>query len=352
VTITPADIAIDETLGGMGDPIGSRRGRTIRRHRRPLLWFVVRRLLLAVVTILVVSIVIFAATQLLPGNAARAILGRSATPIRLHALEVKLHLNEPAYAQYWHWLSGLLRGHLGNSLVSGQSVASLLSDRIVNSLTLVLLAGAIGTVIAVSLGLYSALHRGGVVDEALGVVTLALAALPEFVIAIGLVILFATVVFQWLPPVSIVAPGHTALSTPRLLILPVITLILATMPYTIRMLRASAIEVLESEYVAMAHLKGVRPRRIVRRHVVPNALGSTVQVIALVLSWLAGGVVLVEYVFNYPGVGQAFVTAVDNRDVPVVQALAIILAGFYVLMNLCADLAAVLLSARTRTAMQ
>lgn len=352
------DIAIDKALeragvptGGL-DPTGGLKERTLRRHRRPLLWFVVRRLLLAMITILVVSVVIFAATQLLPGNAARAILGRGATPVSLHALEVKLHLNEPAYTQYWHWLSGLLGGHLGNSLVSGQSVSSLLSDRIVNSLILVVLAGAIGTLIAVSLGLYSAIHRGGLVDEALGVVTLVFAALPEFVIAIGLVILFATVVFQWLPSVSVVPPGQSALSSPRLLILPVITLILATMPYTIRMLRASAIEVLESEYVAMAHLKGVRPRRIVMRHVVPNALGSTVQVIALVLSWLAGGVVLVEYVFNYPGVGQAFVNAVDSRDVPLIQALAIILAGFYVVMNLCADLAAVLLSARSRTSLR
>ena len=353
MTIVPADIGIDDTLERTGDPTGGRwGGRTSRRHKRPLLWFVVRRVLLALVTILVVSIVIFAATELLPGNAARAILGRGATPVRLHALEIKLHLNQPVYTQYWSWLSGLLRGHLGHSLVSGQSVSSILSDRIVNSLTLVLLAGAIGTILAISLGLYSALHRGRVFDETLGVATLAFAALPEFVIAIGLVIIFATIVFQWLPPVSIVPPGETVWSTPELLVLPVITLVLATMPYTIRMLRASAIEVLESEYVAMARLKGLTDRRIVLRHVVPNALGSTVQVIALVLSWLAGGVVLVEYVFNYPGVGQAFVTAVDNRDIPVVQALAIILAGFYVLMNLCADLAAVLLSARTRTSMQ
>ena len=321
-------------------------------HLSPLAWFVVRRLLLGLVTLVVVSMVIFAATELLPGNAAQAILGLTTTPARLHAMELQLHLNQPFYTQYWDWFSGVLSGHLGHSLVDGRPVSSLLSNRIVNSLTLVVLAGAIGTAISIFVGLYSALHRGRWLDEVLGVVTLTLAALPEFVIAIGLVILFATVVFQVLPPVSIVPPGQTALASPRLLILPVVTLILATIPYTIRMLRASAIEVLESDYVAMARLKGVSSRRIVVRHVVPNALPSTVQVIALVLSWLAGGVVLVEYVFNYPGIGQAFVDAVSNRDAPVVQALALILAGFYVVMNLCADLAAVLLSARTRTSLQ
>ena len=287
----------------------------------------VRRLLLGLVTLIVVSIVIFAATELLPGNAAQAILGLTATPARLHAMEAQLHLNEGFFHQYWDWFSGLFSGHLGNSLVNGRSVSSLLSDRVANSLILVVLVGVIGTVIAIAVGLYSALHRGRWFDEIFGVGTLALAALPEFVIAIALVILFGTVVFQWFPPVSIVPPGQTALSTPKLLVLPVATLVLATIPYTIRMLRASAIEVLESEYVAMARLKGVSSRRILLRHVIPNALPSTVQVIALVFSWLAGGVVLVEYVFNYPGIGQAFVDAVSNRDVPVVQALALILAG-------------------------
>ena len=349
MTIQPADLSLAATPEDVGGPMYPP-GRWLRMS--PLTWFVVRRVFLGVVTLVVVSVVIFAATELLPGNAAQAILGLTATPARLHAMENQLHLNEPVYTQYWDWFSGLFSGHLGHSLVNGRSVSSLLSDRVVNSLILVVLAGVIGTLIAIFVGLYSALHRGRWFDEILGVSTLALAALPEFVIAIALVILFATLVFHWLPPVSIVPPGQTALSNPKLLILPVMTLVLATIPYTIRMLRASAIEVLESEYVVMARLKGVGPRRILLRHVVPNALPSTVQVIALVFSWLAGGVVLVEYVFNYPGVGQAFVDAVANRDVPVVQALALILAGFYVVMNLCADLAAVLLSARTRTSLQ
>jgi peptide/nickel transport system permease protein len=349
MTIQPADLSLAATPEDLGGPIHPPR-RWIRMS--PLTWFVVRRLLLGLVTLIVVSIVIFAATELLPGNAAQAILGLTATPARLHAMEAQLHLNEGFFHQYWDWFSGLFSGHLGHSLVNGRSVSSLLSDRVANSLILVVLVGVIGTVIAIAVGLYSALHRGTWFDEIFGVGTLALAALPEFVIAIALVILFGTVVFQWFPPVSIVPPGQTALSTPKLLVLPVATLVLATIPYTIRMLRASAIEVLESEYVAMARLKGVSSRRILLRHVVPNALPSTVQVIALVFSWLAGGVVLVEYVFNYPGIGQAFVDAVSNRDVPVVQALALILAGFYVVMNLCADLAAVLLSARTRTSLQ
>ena len=351
MTIQPADIGIDAAVEGMTAPpaLGGWRAQI---HKRPLLWFVTRRVLLGLVTLFVVSIVIFAATELLPGNAAQAILGLSATPARLHAMEAQLHLNQPVYKEYWDWFSGVFSGNLGHSLVNGRSVGSVLGDRIVNSLTLVLLAGVIGTLIAVAIALYSALHRGRVFDEATGVLTLAFAALPEFVIALGMVIVFATVVFHALPAVSIIPPGQTAWSSPKLLILPVATLILATIPYTIRMLRASAIEVLESEYVAMARLKGLTSRRIILRHVIPNALPSTVQVIALVFSWLAGGVVLVEYVFNFPGLGQAFVDAVSNRDVPVVQALALILAGFYVVMNLFADLAAVLLSARTRTSLQ
>jgi peptide/nickel transport system permease protein len=352
VTIKPGDISVDSLLATTSAPDDGADLRRARRHKHPLLWFVTRRILLAVVTVFVVSLVIFAATELLPGNAAQSILGLSATPARLHAMENTLHLNRPVYEQYWDWFSGVLTGNLGHSLVNGRSVSSLLSDRFANTLILVLLAGTIGTLIAITVGLYSALHRGRWFDEALGVVTLATAALPEFVIAIALVILFATVVFHVLPAVSIVPPGETALSSPQLLILPVVTLVLATIPYTIRMMRATAIEVLESEYVAMARLKGLSPRRILLRHVIPNALPSTVQVIALVLCWLAGGVVLVEYVFNYPGVGQAFVDAVDNRDIPVIQTLAILLAGFYVLMNLCADLAAVLLSARTRTSLE
>jgi peptide/nickel transport system permease protein len=320
--------------------------------RHPILRFVLRRLGLAVVTVFVVSVIVFVATAILPGNAARAVLGRNATPASLKAMELKLHLDHSALWQYWHWFSGLLHGNLGTSLVNGQTVTSLLGDRVVNSLILVVLAGVIGTALAIVIGLLSAVRAGKLFDDVVGVITLTFAALPEFVIAITMVILFATVVWHILPPVSLIPPGSFAWSTPEILILPVATLILATCPYVIRMMRASALEVLESEYVAMAVLKGLTPARILIRHVIPNALASTVQVIAIVFAWLAGGIVLVEYVFNYPGVGQALIDAVDNRDIPVIQALTVMLAAFYVIMNLVADLSAVLLSSRTRTSMR
>ncbi len=313
-----------------------------------MLGFLGRRVLLGCVTLLLVSIVIFAATQILPGDAARAVLGRSATPERLGALRLQLHLDRPAPVQYWIWLSGLFTGDLGTSLVTSRSVYALAAPRIANSLSLLLIVGAIGVPVAVGLGIAAALRPNRLFDVGLSVAALAMAAVPEFVIGIGLIILFATVVLHWLPPVSLVPPGTSAWANPRILVLPALTLAIAVFPYIFRMMRSSMIEVLESEYIEMARLKGLSRRRLILRHALPNAIAPTVQVIALTFAYLAGGVVLVEYVFGFPGIGQALVNAVFTRDVPMIQFIVVLLAAFYVAVNIAADVIAVLVTPKLR----
>jgi peptide/nickel transport system permease protein len=309
----------------------------------------VRRLLLGVVTLFLVSIVVFAATQLLPGDAARAVLGRDATPERLAAFRREFHLDQSAVLQYWHWLSDLLTGHTGTSIANGLPVWSFVQPRIVNSLYLLAFVAAVGVPLSMILGVWAALRRDRLFDHAASTVTLAAAALPEFVVAIALIIVFATVVFKILPPVSLVAPGESVLSHPDILVLPVITLTIAVVPYIYRMVRGSMIEVLESEYIEMARLKGIPRRELLMRHALPNALAPSVQAIALTFAYLAGGVVVVEYVFGYPGIGQALINAVNARDLPTIQLIVLLLAAFYVVVNIVADIIAIIVTPKLRT---
>jgi peptide/nickel transport system permease protein len=311
--------------------------------------FIVRRVLLGLLVLGLVSVVVFAATQALPGDPARAILGRSATPQSLAALRTKLHLDQSVFQQYWTWVTGLLHGNLGTSLAAQEPVSKLLSDRLWNSAFLVALSALISIPLSIALGSYTALHRDGVFDGVLSVVTLWLAALPEFVVAVGFVILFATVVFSVLPAVTIIAPGTRAWDHLSGMVLPTATLVIAVTPYVTRIMRASMIEVLESDYVEMARLKGLPERTVIVRHALPNAIGPTFQVIAINLAYLAGGVIVVEYVFNFAGIGGALVDAVNTRDLPVVQALAMLIAAIYVVLNMLADIATILVTPRLRT---
>jgi peptide/nickel transport system permease protein len=314
--------------------------------------FVLRRLLLGVVTLFVASLVIFAATQVLPSDPARAILGRSATPESVEHLRRQLGLDRPVVEQYLSWTGGLLRGDLGHSLAAGAPVTDIIGQRVVNSAFLMLLAAVISVPLAVFVGAVTARRRDGPLDHAVSIVTLGLAALPEFVVAISLVILFATTVFHVLPGVALIEPGTGPWNYPEELVLPTVTLVIAVTPYITRIMRASMVEILESEYVEMARLKGLPERVVLWRHAVPNGIAPTFQVIAINLAFLAGGIVVVEAVFNYPGIGAAFVDAVRSRDVPVVQALALLVAALYVVLNLLADLATILVSPRLRTALR
>lgn len=310
--------------------------------------FVLRRGLLGILTLVLVSMLVFGATQVLPGNAAYAVLGRSATPQTLHALERQLHLNEPVVSQYVHWITSLLSGHPGVSLADGQPAGSEVATHLVNSAVLVFLAAVIGTILGVGAGVFAAARRDGWLDHTVTVLALVLTALPEFLIGLTLVIVFATTVFHVLPAVSLIPPGSRPWSNPELLVLPVATLVLVILPYAFRMTRAAMVEALESDYVEMARLKGMSNRRVLFSHALPNTVPVVVQVTALNLLYLAGGIVLVEYLFNYPGVGQELVAAISNRDIPVVQLIIISLAAFYVLVNICADVIALLATPRRR----
>ncbi|HWE09752.1 MAG TPA: ABC transporter permease [Solirubrobacteraceae bacterium] len=312
--------------------------------------FLLRRVLLGLLTLFLVSIVVFAATQALPGNAAVAILGRNATPARVAALSRQLHLDRSVVSQYTHWLGGIVSGNLGTSAATQQPVSHLISARILNSAFLVIVSAIIAVPLSIALGVWMAVRRDKPADHILSTTTLALASLPDFVIGLALALLLATNVAHVFPAVSIVPPGEHAWNVPKAVVLPALTLIIAVTPYISRIMRASMIEVLESEYVTMARLKGLPNRTVIWRHAVPNAIVPAIQVSALQLAYMAGGVVLVEYVFSFPGIGAQLVDSVGNRDIPVVQALAIIIAAVYVVVNLVADLLTIVVTPRLRTA--
>ncbi len=323
-----------------------RLARLSRGH--PVMRLVAVRIVLGVITLWLVSVVIFAATQALPGNAAYAVLGHSATPQRLHAVEAQLHLNRPLISQYGSWIGGVLHGNFGTSLANGESVSALIGSRIVNSAVLVVAAGVIGTLIAGLLGVLAAARRDRWFDHVASVVALAVTALPEFVVAIALVIVFSVLVLHALPAVSAIPPGSEPWQNLKELILPVATLAIVIAPYIFRMVRAAMIEALESDYVEMARLKGLRPRRVLLLHAFPNAIPPVIQVVGLNLLYLAGGIVVVEYIFNYPGVGAALVDAVSNRDIPTLQFIVLVLTTFYVFVNIVTDVIALLASPRRR----
>lgn len=317
-----------------------------RRH--PIARMVATRLASGVLSVFVVSAIVYWATLVLPGNAASAILGQSATPERVAELTERLNLDEPMLSQYWNWLTGAVRLDFGTSLANGQPVTQYLMPRLENSIVLVVVAALVSTLLGLALGAWAALRRDKPVDHGLSVVALVASALPEFVVGVFVVLTFSVAVFHWFPAVSVLPPGVHAWERPAQLVLPVLTLVIVVTPYVFRMMRAATIEALNSEYVELATLKGVSRNRILVRHAIPNALAPTIQVIGLNLLYLAGGIVLVETVFNYQGLGLALVNAVNTRDVPVIQFIVVLLAVFYVLLNIATDLLVLLVSPRKR----
>lgn len=309
------------------------------------------RLGLGLATLFALSMLVFAATQALPGDAAVQVLGPHASASQMVAMRERLGLDRPLLTQYTGWVGGMLRGQLGTSLADGEPVARLLAPRIAATAMVVLLASGLAIPIALGLGVWSAMRRDSLVDVLGSGITLVAASLPEFVVGIGLIVLLATGVWHLLPPVSLIDPARSLWAQIPSIALPVLTLVVASIPYVLRMVRGSMVEVLDSDYVAMARLNGISERRVVLWHALPNAIAPTIQVIALTLNYLAGGVVVVEAVFNYPGVGTALVQAVRYRDLPVVQLLVLAIGAFYVVSNLLADLAAILITPRLRTAL-
>ena len=242
---------------------------------------IIQRLALGLLTLFLISLIVFGALLALPGDAATAILGREATPDRVAALREQLNLNDSVISQYLQWVCGVLTGSFGTSAATQQPVSELLSARVANSAFLVLVAALVAIPMSIALGVWMAMKRDRAVDHVGSTVSLVLAALPEFVIGIGLILLFATSVFHWFPAVSLIPPGERAWDVPDAVVLPAATLVLAVVPYVSRIMRGSMIEVLESDYVTMARLKGLPEREVIWRHAVPNAIVPAIQVAAL-----------------------------------------------------------------------
>jgi peptide/nickel transport system permease protein len=312
--------------------------------------WILNRLALAVVSLFLVSVLVFAATQALPNDPARAILGHEAAPAAVASLRAQLGLDRPLVSQYWSWLEGILTGDLGTSFATQEPVSQLVGPYLANSAILAGLALAFVIPLSLVLGVLTATRRDRLGDNAFNAFSVVVYALPEFVVGIILVTLFSTVVWTLLPAVALVPPGDSPLSHLEALILPIATLVLVTVPYLARLVRAAMIEALESDYVELARLKGMSQRRVVVAHALPNALVPSLQGLALIIGYLAGGIVIVEVVFDYPGVGSLLANSITARDLPVVQAVILILATVYIVVNLLADIGTVLLTPRLRTA--
>lgn len=294
-----------------------------------------QRLLLGVLTLFIISLVIFGATELLPGDLARELLGQSATEETLAALRAQLGLNDPAPLRYWNWLTDVLQGDLGVSMATKKPISELVGTRLGNTLFLALYAAALSVPLSLLLGVLAALWRNSIFDRASNALALTAISFPEFFVAYILVLWLAqTGLF---PSMVRITASTTTGDLLYSAFLPALTLTLVVTAHMMRMTRATIINLLASPYIEMSRLKGMSPIRVVLRHAVPNALAPIINVVALNLAYLITGVVVVEVVFVYPGLGQLMIDAVTNRDIPVVQAIALIFASAYVLLNLLAD---------------
>lgn len=323
------------------------------RRRRPLVRFLVRRIAAALATLLVASVLVFVGTEVLPGDAASAVLGRTATPEQLDEMQELMGLDRPAHERYLSWLGGLLTGDLGNSAAGyaagGETpIWDEVAPKISNSFVLAGITALVMIPLALVLGVLAAVRAGRTLDHTVSVSSLAIISLPEFIIGSLLILVF----FSWLdvlPPLSLVPPGESPLARPEALVLPVLTLLGASLAASIRMVRAGMVEALRSEFVTMARLNGFREGLVVRRYALRNALAPSVQVFAQNVQYLVGGIVVTEYLFNYPGLGKELVDAVAIRDVREVQSIAMLVAAFYLTLNIVADFLVVLLTPKLRT---
>ena len=308
---------------------------------------IAQRLLLGILILLIVSALIFISTEILPGDVAQAILGQGATPELIANVRERLGLNEPAYLRYFTWLGNLLSGNLGTSLASGADIRDMLGERIFNTLLLAGAAALIAVPLAIILGLFCALKPNGLLDRTISTLSLTLISVPDFLIAILLVTIFA-VHLGWLPAIANLRPGQDFFTVTRMLVLPVTVLVFTVLAHMVRMTRTTVINVLTTPAIEMAILKGVPRWRLLLVHALPNALAPIVNVIALNLAFLISGIVVIETLFNFAGLGRLMVEAVTTRDIPVVQVCGMIFCGVYVVLNLLADIIAILANPRLR----
>ncbi len=312
-----------------------------------MLKLVAQRLGLGVLTLFAAAVLIFIGTEILPGDLASAILQNSATPESLKALRIDLGLDRPAYVRFFEWLTSALRGDFGVSLANKQPVLGEIIPRLKNTAFLAGYAAVVAVPAAVAIGLYAAIRQGKVFDRAANLITLMTISVPEYFLAYVLV-KFLAVDNTIFPSLANATPDTTFVERLNLLFLPMVTLVLVVVAHMMRMTRASVLSIMASPYIEMAFLKGLPKWRVVVQHAFPNALAPIISVIALNLAYLIVGVVVVEAVFVYPGLGQLMVDAVSKHDVPVVQACGLIFAAAYILMNLTADVLAILSNPRLR----
>ncbi|WP_077034622.1 ABC transporter permease [Pelomonas sp. KK5] len=312
-----------------------------------ILRLIVNRLLLAAVSLLVVSMVVFAITALLPGDAAEAQLGQEATRESLAALREQMGLNVPAPLRYWHWLSGLVSGNPGLSAVTGLPVADMLASRLPNSLLLAGITAAISVPFALGLGIASAMWRGSWFDRMASSGAVAIVSVPEFLVATLAVLVFA-VQLHWLPALSYSSSVDSLGQMMRAFAMPVLSLCCVTVAQMMRMTRAAVVDQLKAPYIEMVRLKGASPTRMVLAHALPNAIGPIANAVALSLSYLLGGVIIVETIFNYPGIATLMVDGVSQRDMPLVQTCAMLFCAVYLLLVTLADLCSIVANPRLR----
>ena len=313
-----------------------------------ILRLIAQRLSLAVGTLLVVSALVFFFTSVLPGDIAERVLGRESTQQQRQIFRKHLHLDRPVWERYGVWIGDVARGDLGRSLVNDQTVTSTIGTSAQNTLFLSVFAFLLYIPVTLIMATVAALFRGKLPDSLISVVTLVGLSVPEFVLGTLLIFGFA-VKLSVAPALSIVSPGDGLFTRLHATVLPAVTLMVAMAVYAIRMLRDNLIDVLDSEYVRMATLKGVPRWRVVMRHALPNSLGPALNVTALNLTYLIGGVVVVETVFSYPGLGKLLIDSISVRDVPVVEVTALLASGVYIVANLVADVLAMVLNPRLRT---
>ncbi len=311
--------------------------------------FLLVRITLIGVTLLVVSLAIFAVTEVLPGDIATQVLGQGATQENLKAARERFDLDRPAYVRYLEWIGGAVRGDLGDSYLQSRPITDIVKPRLFNSAVLAVFAFVISVPTAVIVGVWAGVRRNSLGDHTVSVVSLVAISLPEFVTGVILIVIFAST-FHILPSSSILLPGTSPLSRPNILILPAVTLTGVMFAYVMRMTRANVIEVMETHYVRTAILKGLTMRRVIFRHVIPNAMLPTISVIAINIGWMLGGLIIVENVFAYPGLGRLLLTAIQSRDTPLLQSLALLLSATYAFSNLLADLSYGILNPRIRLA--
>jgi peptide/nickel transport system permease protein len=310
---------------------------------------IIRRLGLAVLTIFIISLIVFFGIEALPGDAATAYLGQLATDESLNALREEFGLNKPPLERYFNWLGDLVRGDLGESMSRRKPVTELIGNRFRNTAVLAAAATIFAVPIAILLGVIAGLTRDKWPDITVSLVAIISMTIPGFVIATVLIYIFA-IRLDWFPAVTLISSDAPVSQLLPNIVLPIITLTFVMVAHILRLVRTNMIDVMVSDYVQMAQLKGVPMIKIVFQHALPNAMLPTINIIALTIAWLVGGVAIVETIFNYPGIGSLMIHAISDNDLPLIQGIAIILSAIFIVINLIADLLALFLNPRLRTA--